>query len=506
MSRPKALRALEAAAARLTAPARVEAAGAHSSLPPPRRLITAARQPTGIAAPAELVSLRGFCRAPLAPRAPRHASHAAAAAAAAAADAAAAGGTALLDGRATAAAWQAELAARAAAVRARAGRPPGLGVLWVGGRPDSAVYVERKREACAAVGVAERVVRLPASAALDEVRAAVRALCADPALDGVLVQLPLPPGVDEEAVIEAFDPAKDVDGFHPLNVGRTLMRGRAARFVPCTALGALELLRRGGAPLAGRSVAIVGDSNIVGMPLAMLFRDAGAANVTVVHRSSYGELFADGRRWAAPAPPAAAAGGGGGAAAAAAAAAAARAAAAACAPRLPGPARPYAVSYSSGLRAAYDAGDAAAAAGPAAAAAAAAPRPPASASHRTTATVASPALLAAGAPPPPPDLAELAGLTATADILVVAVGYPHLVRRHWIKRGAWVVDVGINVVDWGAGPAPLHVVGDVDPAEARAAGAAALSPVPGGVGPMTVAALLANTLRAAEANVGLAPM
>ncbi len=345
--------------------------------------------------------------------------------------------------------------------------------------------------------------RLPASATLDEVRAAVRALCADPALDGVLVQLPLPPGVDEEAVIEAFDPTKDVDGFHPLNVGRTLMRGRAARFVPCTALGALELLRRGGAPLAGRSVAIVGDSNIVGMPLAMLFRDAGAANVTVVHRSSYGELFADGRRWAAPTPPPAAATAAGEDAAAA--AAAARAAAAACAPRLPGPARPYAVSYSSGLRAAYDAGDAADAAGPAPPPPPP-PRPPASASHRTTATVASPALLAAGAPPPPPDLAELAGLTATADILVVAVGYPHLVRRHWIKRGAWVVDVGINVVDWGAGPAPLHVVGDVDPAEARAAGAAALSPVPGGVGPMTVAALLANTLRAAEANVGLAPM
>jgi len=123
------------------------------------------------------------------------------------------------------------------------------------------------------------------------IRQTLRALCADTTVDGVLVQLPLPAHIDEEDVIEHFDPSKDVDGFHPLNVGRTLMRGRCARFVPCTALGCIELLRRSGLPIQGKSVAIVGDSNIVGMPLAMLFRDEGAATVTVIHRTTYASLF-----------------------------------------------------------------------------------------------------------------------------------------------------------------------------------------------------------------------
>lgn len=419
---------------------------------------------------------------------------------------------AILDGRAVAAAWQDELAGQVADVRARGGRPPGLGVILVGDRPDSLLYVTRKREACDRVGIRSVVSHLPADTSQVGLRRAVRALCADPAIDGVLVQLPLPGHIDEEDVIEHFDPGKDVDGFHPLNVGRTLMRGRCARFVPCTALGCVELLRRSGVPIAGRSVAIVGDSNIVGMPLAMLFRDEGAATVSVVHRSSYSSLFSGG---------AAAAGAG------AATAAQRRADANACLPHRPGPdmydyqardaaasapaggdrptnhhadsraqhhreAQPYQVTYSSGMRDAY------------------LPPPP----HGED-----PAAV-------PAHLSELAGITRTADILVVAVGYPHLIKADWIKPGAVVIDVGINAVDWDVPPGaaaaevggpgragrgvsedqedhpPFHVTGDVDFEEAVRV-ASAVSPVPGGVGPMTIAALLHNTVHAAAIKMGL---
>ena len=412
-----------------------------------------------------------------------------------------------------AAAWQEELAAQVAALRAAGGRAPGLGVVLVGDRPDSALYVARKREACERVGVAASVVRLPAAAPQAALRAAVRTLCEDPLVDGVLVQLPLPPHIDEEAVIDSFDPGKDVDGFHPLNVGRTLMRGRAARFVPCTALGCVELLRRSGVGVRGKSVAIVGDSNIVGMPLAMLFRDAGAATVTVVHRSSYSGLFAAGPEVRARLrePPCSAASGAVlrgqlparcGARlraharlpprAPAMQSAERRAKAAACLPRVPGLSsprlqHPYEVSYSSTVRGA--------------------PRQEAP----------------RGQAAPPAHLADLASITRTADVLVVAVGYPQLVKRDWIKPGAVVVDVGINGVDWhpaeAAGQAPgapaagggragedqphFHGVGDVDVCDAGGV-ASALTPVPGGVGPMTIAALLHNTVQAAAAAMGLA--
>lgn len=197
----------------------------------------------------------------------------------------------LLDGRAVSAAWQDELAAEVARIRAAAGRPPGIGIVLVGERPDSQLYVARKTEACERVGMYSDVRHLPSSVSQRDLRSTVQKLCSDPLIDGILVQLPLPRHIDEEDIIESFDPAKDVDGFHPLNVGRTLMRGRSARFVPCTALGCMELLQRSHIQVKDASVVIVGDSNIVGMPLAMLFRDAGAATVTVVHRSSYSGLF-----------------------------------------------------------------------------------------------------------------------------------------------------------------------------------------------------------------------
>ncbi len=439
----------------------------------------------------------------------------------------------ILDGRAIAATWQDELALEVSDIKSRGGRPPGLGVILVGDRPDSLLYVSRKQEACKQIGMHSVVRQLSSSISQVALRRAVLAMCADPSIDGVLVQLPLPGHIDEEDIIEHFDPGKDVDGFHPLNVGRTLMRGRSARFVPCTALGCVELLRRSNVEIHGKSVAIVGDSNIVGMPLAMLFRDEGAATVTVVHRSSYSSLFSGGALAASKAEAL-------GdkmaqknlnqtAETAAAESdidiARRRAEANACLPHTPGPIystnqgaespphhrelQPYQVTYSSGMRDAY--------------------LPPTFSNLEDAAAV-------------PSHLAELAGITRTADILVVAVGYPHLVKEDWIKPGAVVIDVGINVVDWDhhplSPPPPssslessssegatevkdnqkdtssghyyttdgehvhFHVVGDVDFHQAIKV-ASALTPVPGGVGPMTIAALLHNTVRAAAVKMGL---
>jgi 5,10-methylene-tetrahydrofolate dehydrogenase/methenyl tetrahydrofolate cyclohydrolase len=333
-------------------------------------------------------------------------------------------------------------------------------------------------------------------------------MCKDTSLDGVLVQLPLPPHIREEPLVDSIAPSKDVDGFHPLNIGRTLMRGRRATFVPCTALGVMQLLGRSNVQLAGCNVVILGDSNIVGMPLAMLFRDGGAATVTVVHRTSYGELFAD---------------------AASEERAAQRAEAGACHPRLPGflsghavgeekgsntssatasptppppnpppAAEPYEVTYSANLRDAY---------------------------RWKQRDVYSSSSIHTNSPGP-----DLPAITSTADILVVAVGYPGLVKRGWVKPGAVVVDVGINVVDWessdsrgeggrhnvrhdlaggksggdggGENDGLFHVVGDVDFEDVGGI-ASAITPVPGGVGPMTVAALMHNTVEAAKEHLGI---
>jgi 5,10-methylene-tetrahydrofolate dehydrogenase/methenyl tetrahydrofolate cyclohydrolase len=459
----------------------------------------------------------------------------------------------ILDGRGIAAIWQDELALEVSDIKSRGGRPPGLGVILVGDRPDSLLYVSRKQEACTQIGMHSVVRQLSSSISQVALRRAVLAMCADPSVDGVLVQLPLPGHIDEEDIIEHFDPGKDVDGFHPLNVGRTLMRGRSARFVPCTALGCVELLRRSHVEINGKSVAIVGDSNIVGMPLAMLFRDEGAATVTVVHRSSYSSLFSGGALAASKAEaverkvqsekknksqvnrdlmqtaalktqqvqvPAGESNDID--------AARRRAEANACLPHTPGPVyssnqsselphnhrelQPYQVTYSSGMRDAY--------------------LPPTVSNFQNPAAV-------------PSHLAELAGITRTADILVVAVGYPQLVKEDWIKPGAVVIDVGINVVDWDYHPteaaavqektgaeftmsegadgvdqyqrnenhrqhdgttdeeqAHFHVVGDVDFNQAMKV-ASALTPVPGGVGPMTIAALLHNTVRSAAVRLGL---
>lgn len=272
----------------------------------------------------------------------------------------------VIDGKAVAAALHAEVAARAALLPFR----PGLAVVLVGEDPASTVYVRNKDRAARAAGLDARTLRLPADTTQAELLAAVAGLNDDPAVDGILVQLPLPPHLSPRAVVEAIDPAKDVDGFHPLNAGR-LADGSADALVPCTPRGVMKLLAAAGVAVRGARAVVLGRSGIVGRPTASLLL-AADATVTVAH-------------------------------------------------------------------------------------------------SRT---------------------ADVAEECRRADILVAAVGRPQMVRGDWVKPGAAVVDVGINRLPDG------RLVGDVAFAEAIER-AGAITPVPGGVGPMTIACLLENTLTAA---------
>ena len=284
----------------------------------------------------------------------------------------------LLDGKSLAADLRAEIAADVAALKAATGRVPGLAVVLVGDDPASRSYVTGKGKACAAAGIYSRQLDLPATATREEILATVRALNADDAIDGILVQLPLPDSSIEREIIEAIDPAKDVDGFHPTNVGRMVL-GLPA-FVPCTPNGVLEILRRAGVPLSGAAVTIVGRSQLVGRPLSILMSQKGVdATVTLCHT-------------------------------------------------------------------------------------------------RTK---------------------DLARHTREADVVVVAAGRPHTLTADMVKPGAVVIDVGVNRVPDAAKAAGHRLVGDVD-FDAVAAVASAITPVPGGVGPMTIAMLLKNTLEAAR--------
>ncbi len=285
----------------------------------------------------------------------------------------------LIDGKAFGATVRARVAAEVRRLRAE-GVTPGLAVVLVGEDPASQVYVRSKQRATLEAGMAGFEHRLPAATAEADLLALVARLNADPAVHGILVQLPLPAHLDADLVINAIDPAKDVDGFHVTNVGR-LATGQDA-LVPCTPLGCLMLLRDRLGSLAGAEAVVVGRSNIVGKPMAqLLLRDS--ATVTVAH-------------------------------------------------------------------------------------------------SRTR---------------------DLAAVCRRADILVAAVGRPEMIRGDWIRPGATVIDVGINRVAGAGGQGRL--VGDVHFASAvRVAGA--ITPVPGGVGPMTIACLLANTLAAAARAHGLA--
>ena len=284
-----------------------------------------------------------------------------------------------LDGVATAFAVKTELTTRIGALKAT-GITPGLGTLLVGSDPGSLSYVAGKHRDCAEVGIESIRVDLPATASESEVRDAITALNADPTVTGYIIQLPLPAGLDENAMLELMDPDKDADGLHPTNLGRLVLGvgGELDSPLPCTPAGIVEMLRRYDVPLEGKHVVVVGRGLTVGRPLGLLLTRKGIdATVTLTH-------------------------------------------------------------------------------------------------SRTV---------------------DLEGEVRRADIVVAAVGVAGLIQRDWVKPGAAVLDVGITrVVDEKTGKARLR--GDVDPGVADVAGY--LSPVPGGVGPMTRAMLLVNVVEAAE--------
>lgn len=252
---------------------------------------------------------------------------------------------------------------------------PGLAVILVGDDPASQVYVRNKARACEELGYHSEVIRLPAETRQDELMAHIARLNADPAIHGILVQLPLPAHLDEKPVLEAISPDKDVDGFHPVNVGKMVIGEDA--LLPCTPAGVIEMLKRSGIALAGKHAVVIGRSNIVGKPVSMLLLREHAT-VTICHSRT---------------------------------------------PDLPAVAR-------------------------------------------------------------------------TADILVAAVGRARMVKKDWVKPGAVVVDVGINRLDTG------KLAGDVDFDEVKET-ASWITPVPGGVGPMTITMLMANTLKACKKAHGL---
>jgi methylenetetrahydrofolate dehydrogenase (NADP+)/methenyltetrahydrofolate cyclohydrolase len=304
--------------------------------------------------------------------------------------------TTLLDGKATAAAIRAETAAAVRALVSAGGRPPGLAAVLVGENPASEVYVGSKVRGCAEVGMESRTIRLPAETSEEELLALVDDLNRDDAIDGILVQLPLPPQIAEKKVVERISPDKDVDGFHPVSVGRLWLDEPG--FAPATPSGILELLKRSGIPLAGRRAVVVGRSSIVGKPMAgLLLREN--CTVTVCH-------------------------------------------------------------------------------------------------SRT---------------------ADLAAVTREADLLVAAIGRPAFLGAEHVREGAVVIDVGINRIQDRAEVERLFpgdearlaqfetrgstLVGDVDFTRV-APRASAITPVPGGVGPLTVAMVLVNTLNAARGRRG----
>jgi methylenetetrahydrofolate dehydrogenase (NADP+)/methenyltetrahydrofolate cyclohydrolase len=285
----------------------------------------------------------------------------------------------LIDGKAFAAGLRARVAESAANFAATAGRTPGLAVVLVGDHPPSAAYVRSKAKATVEAGMQSFEHRIPAETTQTELLALVDRLNRDDAVDGILIQLPLPPHIDEQKVITAVDPAKDVDGFHPLNAGR-LATGLPA-LVPCTPLGCLMLLQDQLGNLSGLDAIVVGRSNIVGKPMAQLLVQA-SCTVTVAH-------------------------------------------------------------------------------------------------SRTR---------------------DLPAAVGRADIVVAAVGRPELIRGAWLKPGATVIDVGQERVEQPDGTRKL--LGDVAFGEALEV-AGAITPVPGGVGPMTIACLLRNTVVAAHRRAGM---
>jgi methylenetetrahydrofolate dehydrogenase (NADP+) / methenyltetrahydrofolate cyclohydrolase len=289
-------------------------------------------------------------------------------------------GATIISGTEVAREIRAEVAARVAEIKEGGGPVPGLATVLVGEDPASQAYVRMKNKAAGEAGIHSRQIDLPADISEEELVGTVEGLNADPEIHGILVQLPLPEQVKESRILEAIHPAKDVDGFHPVNVGR-LAAGATDVLAPCTPAGIVELLLRSGNDPSGRHVVIVGRSNIVGKPMASLLLrkgKGGDATVTVAH-------------------------------------------------------------------------------------------------SRTR------------------DLGEI---TRLAEILIVAVGWPDTVTAEMVRPGAVVIDVGVNRVDDDSTEKGYRLVGDVDFDGVKEV-ASAITPVPGGVGPMTIAMLLSNTVQAA---------
>ncbi len=284
--------------------------------------------------------------------------------------------TTLINGKEVAEKIREKLKAEVAELTAQ-GRTPGLAVVLVGEDPASQVYVGSKVKACAELGIYSQKWALPAETTQEELVELIHKLNADPRIHGILVQSPPPPHIDEEAVILNIDPAKDVDGFHPINVAKLVLEDEEG-FVPCTPMGCMELLAAYGIPTAGKHAVVIGRSMIVGKPMANLLVSKKAnATVTIAH-------------------------------------------------------------------------------------------------SRTQ---------------------NLAELCRTADILVAAVGRPEMVTADFVKPGAVVLDVGINRIPDATRPRGYRIVGDVD-FESVKEQCSAITPVPGGVGPMTIAMLMANTVKA----------
>ncbi len=284
----------------------------------------------------------------------------------------------LIDGKAIAAKVREQVRSGVEALEAEHGFRPGLATVLVGEDPASATYVRMKQRMCEELGIRSVGHSLDADATQEEVEGLVAELNADSRVNGILVQLPLPGHLDEEAVLNKIDLAKDVDGFHPVNIGRLAMKGRDPLFIPCTPYGIMVMLEESGVETSGAEAVVVGRSNIVGLPVAMLLQKANAT-VTICH-------------------------------------------------------------------------------------------------SRTR---------------------DLAAHTREADILIAAIGRSEMITGDMIKPGAAVIDVGINRVDDPQAKRGYRLVGDVEFDSAREV-AGAITPVPGGVGPMTIAMLMRNTLHAAE--------
>ncbi|HAL60894.1 MAG TPA: bifunctional methylenetetrahydrofolate dehydrogenase/methenyltetrahydrofolate cyclohydrolase FolD [Chloroflexi bacterium] len=287
----------------------------------------------------------------------------------------------IIDGNAIAKEMRQEIGAEVERLNKEHGITPGLATVLVGERPASQMYVRMKQRACEKIGIRSFGYSLPEGSTQEEVEGLIRELSANPEIHGILVQLPLPRHLDEERVLGSVALEKDVDGFHPINIGRLAMKGREPLFVPCTPYGCMVLLEKAGAQIEGAEAVVLGRSNIVGLPVSMLLLHANAT-VTICHSRSK----------------------------------------------------------------------------------------------------------------------DLPSICRRADILVAAVGRPEMVKGDWVKPGAYVIDVGSNKVEDPTAEKGYRWVGDVAFDEVKEV-AGAITPSPGGVGPMTITMLLKNTLTAAQRSL-----